>query len=327
MDSSHSCVSVGSMSSNGDCWVISKPCKKETRPCTHPRVLLRWHERYSVAARTAAIFTPNWLHRIGCPSRLSAHYLRGLFLHGQGTGTARIARKIRAAGVRRTSSLHPAVQMPIRLPFEKLTVPVREIRARISTSTLARHAGAIVFVPLKPAAGDWTALPHGEMLRELHARKIRKEGDCCQLRVGPGAETLLVMVCPAAQASTFERLQSAAKIARAVLDGEPATLLIWERGCDPQTVAPALHAALAAIQAAAFRFATFKSRPKPRTLLGRIDLALAGGLEDLETTLATSAGNNLARWLTALPPSTLNAATYRRLLQELARRLKLSYRF
>jgi leucyl aminopeptidase len=217
--------------------------------------------------------------------------------------------------------------MPIRLPFEKLTVPVREIRARISTSTLARHAGAIVFVPLKPSARDWAALPHGEMLRELHARKIRKEGDCCQLRVGPGAETLLVMVCPAAQASTFERLQSAAKIARAVLDGEPATLLIWERGCDPQTVAPALHAALAAIQAAAFRFATFKSRPKPRTLLGRIDLALAGGLEDLETTLATSAGNNLARWLTALPPSTLNAATYRRLLRELARRLKLSYRF
>ena len=99
--------------------------------------------------------------------------------------------------------------MPIRLPFENLIVPVRQIRAQISPSALARHAAAIVFLPLKPSAEDWAALPHGEVLRALYARKVRKEGDCCQLRVGAGAETLLIAVCPAAQASTFERLQSA----------------------------------------------------------------------------------------------------------------------
>ena len=155
--------------------------------------------------------------------------------------------------------------MPIRLPFENLIVPVRQVRARISPSTLARHAAAIVFLPLKPSADDWAALPHGEALRALYARKVRKEGDCCQLRVGAGAETLLIAVCPAAQASTFERLQSAGKLARSALDSEPETLLIWERNCDLEAVGPALHATLAALQAAAFRFATFKSKPKPRT--------------------------------------------------------------
>ncbi len=49
-----------------------------------------------------------------------------------------------------------------------------------------------------------------------------------------------------------------------------------------------------------------------------------GTLRDLEATFATSAGNNIARWLTALPPNTLNAAAYRRLLQDFARRFKLS---
>jgi len=205
--------------------------------------------------------------------------------------------------------------MPIRLPFENLVVPVRQLRARVSGSTL------------KPSAADWAGLPHGDALRGLYARKVRKEGDCCQLRVGPGAATLLIAVCPVAEATTFERLQSAAKIARAALDSEPETLLIWERGCDPTTVEPALHATLAAIQAAAFRFASFKSKPKPRTSLARIDLALARTLRDLEATLATSAGNNIARWLTALPPNTLNAGAYRRLLQDFARRFKLSYRF
>jgi leucyl aminopeptidase len=217
--------------------------------------------------------------------------------------------------------------MPIRLPYENLVVPVRQLRARVSGSTLTRHGAAIVFLPLKPSAGDWAGLPHGEALRGLYARKVRKEGDCCQLRVGPGAATLLIAVCPVAQATTFERLQSAAKIARAALDSEPETLLIWERGCDPTTVEPALHATLAAIQAATFRFASFKSKPKPRTSLARIDLALARTLRDLEATLATSAGNNIARWLTALPPNTLNAGAYRRLLQDFARRFKLSYRF
>jgi leucyl aminopeptidase len=218
--------------------------------------------------------------------------------------------------------------MPIRLPFENLIVPVRQISARISPSTLARHAAAIVFLPLKPSADDWAALPHGAAaLRALYARKIRKEGDCCQLRVGAGAETLLIATCPAARATTFERLQSAGKLARSALESEPETLLIWERNCDLEAVGPALHATLAALQAAAFRFATFKSKPKPRTRLARIDLALGRKLSGLDATLASSAGNNLARWLTALPPNTLTAAAYRRLLQELARRSRLSYRF
>jgi leucyl aminopeptidase len=217
--------------------------------------------------------------------------------------------------------------MPIRLPFENLIVPVRHLRAPVSRATLGRHAAAIVFLPLKPSADDWAALPEGGALRELYARKVRKEGDCCQLRVGAGAETLLIAVCPSAQRSTFERLQSAGKLARTALECEPETLLIWEQGCDSETVDPALHATVAAIQAAAFRFATFKSKPKARTPLARVDLMLPRKLGDLDATLASSAGNNVARWLTALPPNTLNAASYRRLLQDFARRLKLSYRF
>ena len=88
-----------------------------------------------------------------------------------------------------------------------------------------------------------------------------------------------------------------------------------------------LNAAVAALEAAAFRFASFKSKPKPRARLPRIDIAAAKKLPELDLTLATAAGNNLARWLTALPPNTLDARGYRRLLQELSRRLKLRFKF
>jgi leucyl aminopeptidase len=165
------------------------------------------------------------------------------------------------------------------------------------------------------------------MLRELYAKKIRKEGDCCQLRVGARAETLLVAACLAAHATPFERLQAAGKLARPLLDCEPQSLLLWQQGCAQEPVHAMFHAVVAAVQAAAFRLASFKSKPKPRAALAHFDIAIQGKLPQLEHTLASSAGNNIARWLTALPPNKLDASGYRRILKDLARRLRLGYEF
>jgi leucyl aminopeptidase len=217
--------------------------------------------------------------------------------------------------------------MPTRLPFDQLLVPVRQIRARITASVLARYAGALLFLPLTPSPADWQALPHGALLRALFERKIRKAGDTFHLRVGPQAQTLIVVACVANEASTFERLQAAGKLARSALDGDPQTLLLWQQGCPSATAEATLNTALAALEAAAFRFATFKSKPKSRARLMHIDLARREKLPDLDITLATAAGNNLARWLTALPPSTLDAGMYRRLLKDFARRLKMGFKF
>jgi leucyl aminopeptidase len=217
--------------------------------------------------------------------------------------------------------------MPTRLPLDQLLVPVRQIGARVTVSRLAGYSSALVFLPLAPAASDWAALPHGAVLRGLFAQKVRKAGDCFHLRVGTRAQTLLIVACLADEASTFERLQAAGKLARSALDGEPQTLLLWQQGCAAPAANATLSATVAALEAAAFRFASFKSKPKGHAKLARIDIASAGKLPDLDLTLATAAGNNLARWLTALPPNTLDARGYRRFLQELSRRLKLGFKF
>ncbi len=217
--------------------------------------------------------------------------------------------------------------MPIRFPFRSLTVPVRQIAPRVSAPKLTQYSAAVVFLPLKPSAADWAGVPHAAMLRGLYVRTVQKEGDCCRLRVGARAETLLVAACPPVHATTFERLQAAGKLARIVMESEPQSLLLWQRGCSSETAQAVFNAAVAAFEAAAFRFASFKSKPKPRPALARIDIATAGKVADLAFTVAAAAGNNIARWLTALPPNTLDAAGYRRLLRELARHLGLDYRF
>jgi len=154
--------------------------------------------------------------------------------------------------------------MPTRLPFDQLLVPVRQIGAHITASRLARYSSALVFLPLKPSEADWKALPHGAVLRGLYARKVRKAGDCFHLRVGTQAETLLVVACLADEAGTFERLQAAGKLARSALDGDPQSLLVWQQGCAAGPANASMSAAIAALQAAAFRFASFKSKPKSR---------------------------------------------------------------
>jgi leucyl aminopeptidase len=217
--------------------------------------------------------------------------------------------------------------MPIRLPFDELIVPVRQIGARVTAASLTRHASAIVLLPVTPAEADLYALPHAALLRALYHEKPRKAGDILKLRLGPRAQTQLLIAFVAEEATVFKRLQAAGKVARQALESEPQSVLIWQLGLSAPLAAAALNALIAALQAAAFRLASFKSKPKRATRPQRFDLARAGKLADLEVTQATAAGNNLARWLTALPPNILDARGFRRFAEQIAQRLKLRYRF
>jgi leucyl aminopeptidase len=217
--------------------------------------------------------------------------------------------------------------MPIRLPLERLLVPVRQTRAKVTEASLGRHAAALVFLPRQVTDEQWKSFPHGAVVKNLYKSKIRKVGDSFALRVGALAQTWLVVACAGDVASSFDRLQAAGKLARAALDGDPESLLVWHHACSTPAADASCNAAIAALQAAAFPLATFKSQPKPRPLLARIDLAYAGTLAGLDVTLATAAGNNLARWLTALPPNSLDARSYRRLAEAFAAELGMRFKF
>jgi leucyl aminopeptidase len=188
-------------------------------------------------------------------------------------------------------------------------------------------------LPEAPTAADWRAVPHGALLQSIYSRKARKAGDFFEVRVGALAETALVVACVAADASSFERLQFAGKLARAALQAEPRSILLWSQGLPPGAAAAGLLALVAAVLAAAFPLQNFKSKPKPTARLESVELAVGGpgpslvDADTLATVLATAAGNNLARWLTALPPNVLDAAGYVRLLRAFARKLGLSLRF
>jgi leucyl aminopeptidase len=213
------------------------------------------------------------------------------------------------------------------LPLASLLTPVHKIGGRLSAARVARHSNAILLLPPAPSAADWAALPYGALVQAVFTGKKRAPNDTFELRVGARAQTLLQVAVLEQRATVFERLAVAGKLARTALRSEPRSLLLFSQGCDADAAGAQLLALVAALQAAAFPLATFKSKPKARTRLAGIDVAGAFKTSDLELNLATAAGNNLARWLTALPPNVLDAARYRRLLAEFARKLGLTYTF
>ena len=196
-------------------------------------------------------------------------------------------------------------------PSDLLLVPVRANQPRGSAPVEPRAlCRAIVFLPLQPSAADWAALPHGAVLRELYARKVRKEGDCCPAARGRTARDPAHRRLPRRR-SDHLRAAASCRQTRAQRAGVRAA----DRCCYGSRAATASRSTRRSTRPsrrsrpAAFRFATFKSKPKPRTALARHrHRARAESCTISIRTLATSAGNNLARWLTALPPNTLDAA-------------------
>ena len=77
------------------------------------------------------------------------------------------------------------------------------------------------------------------------------------------------------------------------------------------------NAVCAAALAAGFELPSYKRKPDPASIRSIRFLGLMQKL-DLARTIAEARGNNLARWLTTMPPNKLNAANYAAMVKDMA---------
>jgi leucyl aminopeptidase len=104
----------------------------------------------------------------------------------------------------------------------------------------------------------------------------------------------------------------------AALSEKAGTIGIWVSGFSTEEQASIVARVTAAALAAAYSMPAFKSEPRP----AKIKSIKVIGLDektDLTREQAEAEGNNLARWLTALPPNKLDAVSYVALLRELSK--------
>jgi leucyl aminopeptidase len=166
----------------------------------------------------------------------------------------------------------------------------------------------------------WRTLPRGEWLRAECLRRKLRSGGVITARLDTPAQTLLIAGMHKRRASVFEALQLAGRMLKEARSVRARRLGVSTLGLPGATAADSLEAVVAATYAAAFELPSFKSKPEALEALTHLELFSPRADGRLRVTRATSEGNNLARWLTALPGNELTAASYRRRVAQLAQR-------
>lgn len=209
--------------------------------------------------------------------------------------------------------------MPSLLPERAL--PRVTARPRVPRSgDLASIDALLIIVPEDIRREAWNALPRGAWLRAERSRRGVRGGATLSARLDNAAHTLLIVGLLARDASPFATLKLSGQMLKEAAAAQAMRLGAYTTGFS-STQSRQNHEALAAATfAAGFELPSFKSRREAAQLPRSLTRFGVGAADLVRTTQATAEGNNLARWLTALPGNELDARSYRIRIARLARR-------
>jgi leucyl aminopeptidase len=193
-----------------------------------------------------------------------------------------------------------------------------------ATTSLSRYDAVLLLLPTggKPSR----SLPQYHRWQTLHGRGSLSHGDLRAVTIDDARQTLGVLGACRTDADPFELLRVAGKMAQRVIADRPHPRRIAVIvQCSPTHRAAWQEALYAALAAHAFALPNAKTKQESPAPLA-VDV-FGESVLDARRAQATAEATNLARHLTALPPNVLNAAAYRRLLSQLARRHGLTLRW
>ncbi len=186
-------------------------------------------------------------------------------------------------------------------------------------SQVDRLENLVIVVPHGDAE-DWPHFPYADILRNRVEKRGKPLKDAPFFTVLPNAAgTRVTLLSATPDVSPFERLTTARKIAATHLDAGITSIALYLPGVDEALAHGYIEAVCAALLAGDFDLADFKSRKDHRKHLKVIQLLGLYRRLDLSRTFAEAEGNNLARYLTALPANELSPGLYRARIQDLAK--------
>lgn len=175
----------------------------------------------------------------------------------------------------------------------------------------------LLILPARVPRALWRRIPQGTKLEALIRKRPPGDLPALETRLANKRQTRVVAAKIASDADAFEQLTIARKLVAAATGEKAGCLGIAVVGFDAEQQHTLAKAATAAALAASFRLPEFKATPTPKRVRSIRLLGLDRKI-DLSRTIAESQGNNLARWLTALPPNVLDADNYAAMLKTMA---------
>lgn len=219
--------------------------------------------------------------------------------------------------------------LPERLPFR-----VSQVTGAVTRKALDDLDHLVILIA--PGAGDkaWANIPEAARLRTLMRRRGGdRDHALIRSRLANKAATGITLgrvpELPDGQMAVdgFRQLKFAGEIIADALANRPRSLGILVCGFDSAAATAFRQALLLAAGAHSFRLPDYRKEKKPEPQLQQVKLLGCAERLDLARPLAEIEAANLVRWLTALPPNRLTAASYREVLAELAEHHDWSMRF
>ena len=206
--------------------------------------------------------------------------------------------------------------MPSYLP-ESRDIRVTQRPGGVNSKSIEPIDQLLLILPKRIPKALWRRLPQGSKLQALLRKSPRDATPAFQTRLANKRQTLVVAGRIDAGSEAFEMLTFARKLVAAATTEKAGSLGILIQGFDADAQKSLCDAVVAAALAAGFNLPEFKKQAAPARIRSIRMLGLDDSV-DLSRTIAEARGNNLARWLTALPPNKLNARNYADMLKELA---------
>ncbi len=196
---------------------------------------------------------------------------------------------------------------------------------RVDAKSLEPCDQLLVILPPKPAATLFRQLPQGRQMQQVFRKFATGAAPAFTTRLANKRQTLVIAGTLSKQASQFEQLSLGRKLVAAACAEKAGSLGICVIGFDAAALAGIYNNILAAALAASFPLPSFKAE-KPTAAIK--SLRLLGAQEKIDTsrTEAEAKGNNLARWLTTMPPNKMDAAAYAKLARSMARENQWSFK-
>jgi len=196
---------------------------------------------------------------------------------------------------------------------------IKQEAGGLTEKELDIRGNAVFLVPTQDF--DANVLPFGkEIIKRAKRAGHKLDSDKVFTTDLPNANATRVTITGMNPASSaFQRLTLARQLVAAHQGQKPQQIAVACYGLAPGLAGHACEVVLAALLAADFPMPDYKSKPEKPARLREIHIYGHRAADGYARTIAEAKGNNLARWLTALPPNELTPGNYRRRIEKLAR--------
>lgn len=196
-------------------------------------------------------------------------------------------------------------------------VKVSQVTGFVNARSTAGLDHLLVVLPARVPSALWRKIPQGNKIHSLMKKRLPGSTPAVRTRLGNKRQTALAVGIADSNSESFEHLSFARKLVAAATTEKAGAVGICVLGFDDDVQVKLVEHMTAAALAAAYAMPAYKTKPAA----ARIRSIKVVGLKDridLDRIAAEAEGNNVARFLTALPANKLDATAYTTLLKGMA---------